>query len=68
MLRKARRRDGPFPAGSAVYYRRAQRRRGESPVLRWFGVARVVGLENHGSGVWARRGLAPRQLRFALEE
>ena len=56
MLLRTRHRDGPFPVGSAVYYRRAQVRRGETPLHRWFGIARVVGHENRGSGVWLRHG------------
>ena len=58
LLQNTRHHDGPFPVGSAVYYRRAQVRRGESPIHRWFGVARVVGHEGRGHGVWARHGWA----------
>ena len=45
MLQRTRHHDGPFPVGSSVYYRRTQIRKNETPVHRWFGLARVVGHE-----------------------
>ena len=73
MLLRTRPHDGPCPFGSAVYYRRAQVRRGETPLHRWFGIARVVGHEGRGSGIWLRHGpslvsASPQQIRFAMEE
>jgi hypothetical protein len=73
MLLRTRHHAGPFPVGSAVYYRRAQVRRGETPIHRWFGVARVVGHEGRGSGAWLRHGpslvlASPQQIRCATEE
>ena len=72
LLHRAKHHEGPFDVGSAVYYRRAQIRAGETPVHRWFGVARVVGHEGRGHGVWLRHGpslilASPQQLRFAME-
>lgn len=68
-----RHQDGPSPVGAAVYYRRPQVRRGETPVHRWFGVGRVVGHEGRGRGIWIRHGpslilASPQQIRFAMEE
>ena len=73
MLQRTKQHDGPFPVGSAVYYRRSQVRRGETPVRIWSGLARVVGHEGRGHGIWLRHGpslvlASPQQLRFALEE
>ena len=56
LLRKAQHHDGPYPVGAAVYFRRQQKRRGELPNHRWFGIARVIGHEGRGHGVWLRYG------------
>ena len=73
LLRNTRPDPGPYPVGAAVYYRRAQVRRGENPLLRWYGAARVIGHEGRGHGVWLRHGTSiilasPQQLRFAHED
>ena len=64
---------GPFPQGAGVYFRRSQITHGDSPVHRWFGVARVLGHEGRGHGVWLRYGTSiilcsPEQLRFAAAD
>ena len=51
----------------------AQVHRGETLLHRWFGIARVVGHEGRGSGIWLRHGpslvlTSPQQIRFAMEE
>ena len=61
---------GPCPHGAGVYFRRSQITLGDSPVHRWFGVARMLGHEGRGHGVWLRYGTSiilcsPEQLRFA---
>ena len=61
---------GLFPQGAGVYFRRSQITLGESSVHRCFGVARMLGHERRGRGVWLHYGTSivlcsPEQLRFA---